>query len=358
MKRRARHVHGGLRRGVRADDVATSQVCSGGSTRRAFLLAAGAWLTLAKAGAVRAQAKPAPIVIGWLVVHSRESSGHYLAAFKEGLAALGWKEGSQCVIEECWANGQYERLRPLADELAAKKPALIVAAPNPSVAAAAKAAPQTPIVQADGSDPVAAGFAASLARPGGMITGLSNIATELTEKHLELLLAAAPRLKRIGFLTDSRNVNRGLMMKAAQRSVAQRAVAARFAEVARAEEIEPAISRLAREGAQALVVFASALFNNERRRIAKLALAHRWAVIGPRREFAEAGALLSYGADSSANYRRAAYYVDRILKGAKPGDLPMEQPTKLELVLNLRTAKAIGLKLPQSVLARADRVIE
>jgi len=344
-------VDAGLRRRVGADT-------SCRSTRRGFLLAAGAWLTLAKAGVTLAQPKQAPILIGWLLVHSRESAGHWLVAFKEGLAALGWKEGSQIVIEERWADGQYDRLLSLAEDLAAKKPALIVAAPSQSVAAAKKAAPQTPIVHATGSDPVAAGFAASLARPGGMITGLSNVATDIAEKNLELLLAAVPKLKRIGFLTDSGNVNRALIMQAAQRSVARHSVEARIAEVARPEEIEPAISRMAKEQAQALVVMASPMLSSERRRIVNLALAHRWAVIGPQREFAEAGALLSYGADTSANYRRAAYYVDRILKGAKPGDLPMEQPTKLELVVNAKTAKALGLSISPEILLRADKVIE
>ncbi len=351
MKRTTGHRRAGLRRRGEVD-------ARRRATRRGILLAAGAWLTLAKAGVTLAQPKPAPILIGWLVVQSRETGAHYLAAFKQGLAALGWKEGSQFVIEERWANGQYDQLRPLAEELAAKKPALIVAAPSQSVAAAAKAAPQTPIVHATGSDPVAAGFAASLARPGGMITGLSNVATDVTEKHLELLLAAVPKLKRIGFLTDARNVNRALMMKAAERSVAQRSVEARFAEVGRPDEIEPAISRLAKEGAQALVVFASPMFGNERRQIIKLALAHRWAAIGWQREFAEEGGLLSYGADTVANYRRAAYYVDRILKGAKPGDLPIEQPTKLELVVNAKTAKALGLSISSEILLRADKVIE
>ena len=305
-----------------------------------------------------AQSKQAPILIGWLVVQSRESTGHYLAAFKEGLAALGWKEGSQIVIEERWANGQYDRLPALAAELAGKKPALIVAAPSQTVAAVAKAAPHTPIVHATGSDPVAAGFAASLARPGGMITGLTNFATDVTEKHLELLLAAAPKLKRVGFLTDATNVNLALMMKGAERSVAQRSIEARFAKAARPDEIDTAISQLAKEGVQALVVFASPMFNNERRRIVTLALAHRWAVIGPSSEYAHAGTLLSYGADNTANFRRAAYYVDRILKGAKPGDLPMEQPTKLELVVNATTAKALALTISPEILLRADKVIE
>lgn len=323
-----------------------------------MLLAASSWSALAWTGAALAQSKQTPILIGWLHVATRESSVHVLAAFKEGLAALGWKEGSQIVIEERWANGQYDRLPALAAELAAKKPALIVAAPSQSVAAVAKAAPQTPIVHATGSDPVAAGFAASLARPGGMITGLSNFATDITEKHLELLLAAVPKLKRVGFLTDARNVNLALMMKAAERSVAQRSIEARFAKAARPDEIDTAISQLAKEGVQALIVFASPMFNSERRRIVTLSLAQRWAVIGPSSEYANAGTLLSYGADSAANFRRAAYYVDRILKGAKPGDLPMEQPTKLELVVNATTAKALGLGISSEILLRADKVIE
>jgi len=327
------------------------------NNRRKLIVALGAG-ALAAPFRSFAQSRQAPAVIGWLNVASSESGGHWLAAFKEGMATLGLREGSQFVIEERWANGQYDRLPPLAAELAAKKLALIVAAPSQSVAAAAKAAPQTPIVHATGSDPVAAGFAASLARPGGMITGLSNFATDVTEKHLELLLAAVPKLKRVGFLTDARNVNRALMMKGAERSVAQRSVEARFAEAARPDEIEPAISRLAKDGAQALIVFASPLFTNERRRIVTLALAHRWAVIGPSSEYANAGALLSYGADNSANYRRAATFVDKILKGAKPGDLPMEQPTKLDLVVNATTAKVLGLSITSEILLRADKVIE
>ena len=327
------------------------------NNRRKLLAALGASALAAPFGSF-AQSKQAPIVIGWLHVATRESSEHVFAAFKQGMAAVGLREGSQFVIEERWANGQYDRLPSLAAELAAKKPALIVAAPSQSVAAVAKAAPQTPIVHATGSDPVAAGFAASLARPGGMITGLSNFATDVTEKHLELLLAAVPKLKRVGFLTDARNVNLALMMKAAERSVAQRSVEARFAKAARPDEIDTAISQLAKEGAQALVVFASPMFNSERRRIVTLALAYRWAVIGPSSEYANAGALLSYGADNAANFRRAATFVDKILKGAKPGDLPMEQPTKLELVVNATTAKALGLNITSEILLRADKVIE
>jgi putative ABC transport system substrate-binding protein len=299
-----------------------------------------------------------PVLIGWLNGGSRQMDESSFAAFKEGLAALGWKEGPQFVIEERWANGRSERLLALAQELAAKKPAVIVAAPSTAVRPAAQAAPNTPVVQATGTSPVAVGLAASLARPGGMVTGVTNIIAEVSEKHLELLLAAAPKLRRIGFLVDSRGSNRAAYLEMARRAATGHSVEARFAEVDGPEEIEPAISRLAKEGAQALVVFASPALLVERRRIVKLALARRWPVMAWLREWADEGALLTYGIEPSANYRRAAYYVDRILKGATPGELPIEQPTKFELVVNLKTAKTLGLTIPQPFLMRADRVIE
>ncbi len=328
------------------------------STRRAFILAAAAWPALAWTDAVFGQPRKPPVLIGWLNFGSRETRGHLLTAFKEGLTALGWKEGTQVVIEERWANGRRERLQSLADELAAKKPALIVAISLPAAAAAAKAAPRTPIVMVTGADPVAGGIVKSLARPGGMITGLTDIRADLSEKYLELLLAAAPKLKRVGFLFDSNAPNYPLVMAAARRSAARHSVEARFAEVAKLEDIEPAISRLAKEGAQALLLMTGLILSTERRRVVKLALAHRWPVVAGGRAFVEDGALLSYGADGSAMYRRAAYYVDRILKGTKPADLPIEQPTKFELVLNMKTAKALKLDISRELAVRVDRVIE
>lgn len=324
--------------------------------RRKLLIAAAAWPALVWAGAVRAQSKQ-PVLIGWLNGGSRESNGHLFAAFKEGLAALGWKEGPNVVFEDRWADGRIDRLPALAGELAAKGPAVIVAGPVHVAAAATTAAPKTPIVLL-GGDPVPSGLVASLARPGGMVTGVANLMTDISEKHLELLLAAAPRLRRIGFLSDTTAANHALFMANARRSVAQYSVEARYAGVARPEEIEPALSRLAKEGAQALVVMPGQAAGTGRRRIVKFALAQRWPVIGFTQEWAEEGTLLSYGTDQSANFRRAAYYVDRILKGAKPGDLPIEQPTKVDLVVNLRTARAIGITIPQSILLQASQVIE
>jgi putative ABC transport system substrate-binding protein len=299
-----------------------------------------------------------PILIGWLSLGSRESNAHSLAAFKEGLAALGWKEGSQVVIEERWADGRIDRLQPLAQELAAKKPALIVTSALETAVVAVKVAPKVPIVMATGADPVALGLAKSLARPGGMVTGVTTLTISVTEKYLELLLAAAPKVKRVGFLLDSAHPARAFFMENARRSVTQHSVEARFAEAAGPEEIEPALSRLAKEGVQALIVMPGTTFSTEPRRVVKFAQAHRWAMIGGWREFAEEGALLSYGADRLALSRRAAYYVDRILKGAKPGDLPIEQPTKFELMINMKTAKALKLEIPRELAVRADRVIE
>ena len=325
------------------------------STRRAFILAAAAWPAVACASAAFAQSKP-PVLIGWLSLGSQKTSSN-LVRLKEGLAALGWKEGSNYVLEERWADGRQERLLSLAQELAARKPAVIVASTMLATISAAKVAGQIPIVMFVGTDPVAAGVVKSLARPGGMVTGVTSLAIDVTEKYVELLLAAAPRLRRIGFLSYSHNPNKTQLLDAARRSVAQHQVEARFAEAGQADEIEPALARLAKEGVQGLVVLTGGLLSTERHRIVKLALAERWPVIGGG-GMATGGGLLSYSADMTANQRRAAYYVDRILKGAKPGDLPIEQPTKFELVINLKTARLLKFEIPRELAVRADRVIE
>ena len=303
-------------------------------------------------------AQSTPVVIGWLHASSRELAKDTLEPFKEGLAVLGWKEGLNFEIEQRWADGREDRLKPLAEELAAKRPAVIVAAPLRSVVAASKAAPKTPIVIGSGDDPVAAGLVKGLARPGGMITGTTNFVSNLSEKLVELLLAAAPGVRRVGFLADSNNVNRTAIREAARRSAAGYSAQALFAEVASADEIEKGISDLRKQGAQALVVLPSVWSAAERGHIAKLALAQRWPAVAGLRAFVEEGLMMSYGVDSSFNYRRAAYYVDKILKGARPGELPIEQPTKIEMAVNMKTAKALGIKIPQSILVRADRVIE
>jgi putative tryptophan/tyrosine transport system substrate-binding protein len=325
------------------------------TTRRHVLLtlsAVACWPSL-----VRAQSKP-PIVIGWLSSESRTEAGFGIVAFKEGMAALAWKEGLNYTIEERWADGSLERLPLLAQELAARKPAIIVAALSRAAQAAAKASPHIPIVQANGGSPDRNGLAKSLARPGGMVTGLTNVADEVWEKYLELLLGIAPGVRRVGFLSDATTSLRDARVAKIRESIKRYSIEVGFAEVARAHELDAAIARLVKQGVQALVLLPSSWWNAERARIVKLALSGRLALIAGSEEWAEAGALLAYGADRPALYKRAAYFVDRIVKGAKPGDLPIERPTKFELVINLKTAQELGITVPQSMLLRADKVIE
>ena len=191
-----------------------------------------------------------------------------------------------------------------------------------------------------------------------MITGLSNITADISRKYLEILLAAVPSLKRVGFLVDSKNVTRLSLVRAARESANRLRIEARIAEVSSPEDIEPALLRLVKEGAQGLVVMSSPTLINSRRSILELARLQRWPVVSSQRIWVSDGALASYGIDVMESHGRAAYYVDRILKGAKPGDLPIEQPTTIELAINMKTAKALGLTIPQSVLLGATQVIE
>ena len=330
------------------------------NTRRKFLVALG--VAPFSPRLLFAQAKKPLAVIGWLHWGSRESFIHHLVAFKEGLAALGYKEGQQFGIEERWVAGRRQRLQPLAEELAAKKPAVIVASFGFAVRAAAKAAPTTPIVLVGGADPVRQGFAKSLARPGGMITGISSVVDDLREKYVQLLVDAVPTLRRIGVMLDRPVRGPAALersMEAVRRSAAQHSLDVRIEAVTSQEEIEPAVSRLVKWGAQGLVVFYGNLVTAEAARIAELALTHRLPLVGPGILVdVKSGALLAYGADGLAMLRRAAYYVDRILKGTKAGDIPIEQPMTFELVVNLKTAKALGLTMPPQIMVQATRIIQ
>jgi putative ABC transport system substrate-binding protein len=327
------------------------------NTRRKSLIALAATVSLPRF--VYAQAKKPPVVIGWLGAGPRPEAGAgNLAEFKKELATLGWQEGVTYVLEELYAAGQLNRLPALAEELAAKKPTLIVAVNSSATIAAAKAAPKIPIVQASGNSPVNTGLAASLARPGGMVTGLTSLSPEVSAKYLELLLAAAPKVKRIGFLGDVKNPGYPAQLKNAHAAIERFRIEARFAEVGNAEELDRALPRLAKEGVQALVVLPSAgLSGADRQRIPQFALSQRWPVIGST-GLAAAGALLGYSADVMAIYRRAAHYADRILKGARPADLPIEQPMTFALAVNLKTAKALGLTMPPEIMVQATRVIQ
>ena len=327
--------------------------------RRVFVAAAAAWAGIGWVAGAAAQSKRAPVVIGWLSNGSRESGAASLATFRQALAELGWKEGGQITIEARWAEGKMDRLPALAQELAALKPAVIVASPSSRpVVLAAKEAPHIPLVQASGGDLVSAGLAKMYAQPGGMVTGITNLPVEASEKYIEFLQMMAPKLRRVGFLIDPNTLDPAGQRKVIERASQRLSIESHFASAAKVEAIDPALVSLVKQGAQALVSMPSPLFGFERPRILRFAQAQRWPVAAGTAQWVQAGALLSYGADASENFRRAAYYVDRILKGAKPGDLPLEQPRKFELVLNAKVAKTLGLQIPQELLLRADKVIE
>ena len=324
--------------------------------RRSWLVAGVAVPALAWTGALRAQAKP-PVVIGWLSTGTPAAGEQGRATFNESMAALGWKLGEQYVFEARSADGRMDLLPAMAQEIAARKPALFVVMPSSSARAAMAAAPTTPVVLALG-DPLATGLVTSLARPDGLLTGLSNVSTDTGWKAIELLVETLPKLKRVGFLADTTAPTRGTTVSGARRAAERFRLEAVIVDIARPEDIEPALARLAKARVQALVVLPSSWFQAHMARIVQPALAQRWPVVGNLERIPRHGGLFSFGADERALIQRSAHYVDRILKGAKPGDLPIEQPTTFKLVLNLKTAKQLGIVVPQSMLIRATEVIE
>jgi putative ABC transport system substrate-binding protein len=327
------------------------------NTRRRWLAAGAAWPALAWTGGLHAQTTP-PVVIGWMGSGTREGGQRSLNVFSEGMAALGWKMGTHYVLEERWADEQMDRVPVLAQDLAARKPAVIVSLGSTPSRALNAAAPTTPIVQADG-DPVAAGLVSNLARPDGMVTGISNVTFELNQKLVELLVESRPSLRRVGFVADSTVRAHGANLANVRRAAERFRFEAVIAEMAQPQDIEPAFARLAKARAQAIVILAAAWIQGPSlKKITQLGLAQGWPVVGIPRFVASQGGLFSYGPNAVARVQRAAYYVDRILKGAKPGDLPIEQPTVFDLVLNLKTARQLGIVLPQSMLIRATEVIE
>ncbi len=291
--------------------------------------------------------------IGYLALRSGPSDPE--TAFKQELRELGWVEGQSIAIEYRWAAGRVDRLPALAEELVHLKVDVIVASGGPAVQAAKNATSTIPIVIVGAADPVGSGFVASLARPGGNITGLSIMTPELAGKRLELLREVLPKLSRVAFLAQRGSAYR-LQVKEAQDAAEKFGMRIQPLVVAGPEEFKGAFSAMIRKRAGALVV--QAIFTEHSRRIADLAARNRLAAISDYREFASAGGLMSYGPSLLAFFRRAAVYVDKILKGAKPADLPVEQPMRFELVINMKTAKALGLTFPQTILIRADQVIQ
>ena len=290
------------------------------------------------------------------VVYAGSAPNPGAAALRRGLVELGWTEGQSLLIEERYAEGHPERYPALIAELIRLKVDVLVAGGGTAGAQAAQRATDTiPIVFPVMGDPVAAGLVSSLARPGGNITGLSMLNTEISAKRVELLREVLPTVERVAVLRDPAAAPADLdATKAAARALGLRL---QLLSVGRPEEFPGAFQAARQAGAEALIVLASGFFNTQRRRLVDLAAQNRLIAVWEHRDFADTGGLLSYGPNLVDMNRRAAKYVDKILRGAKPAGLPVEQPTVFELVINMRTAKALGLTIPPAVLARADEVI-
>jgi putative tryptophan/tyrosine transport system substrate-binding protein len=278
--------------------------------------------------------------------------------FRQRMHELGYVEGQNVTFEPRWAQDDDDRLSKLAADLVGLKVDVIVTAGTTAALAAKRATTTIPIAMATGADPVATGLVASLRRPGGNVTGMTTLNNELTAKRLELLRIVAPRVAHIAILWDERNPGNRLAVDGTEAAAKPAGLTVHSIPVRGPAEIEAAFATVVRDRAGALSIVPNPMFFAHRKRLAELAMKHRLPTIVGVREYAAAGGLLSYGADNPDMFRRAAVYVDKILKGAKPADLPVEQPTKFELVINLKTAKALGLTIPPSLLLRADELIQ
>jgi putative ABC transport system substrate-binding protein len=339
-----------------------SRSCSGGNSRSAirnakcFLLALCAMLL---APSVPAEAQPAKKIprIGFLGNSTATLEANLVRPFREGLRDLGYEEGRNIVIEYRWAEGKYERFPDLVSELIASKVDLIVTAGTPATQAVQKATKSVPLVMVAVGDPVGTGIVESLNRPGGNITGLTSISPELEAKRIELLREVIPKLSHIAVLWNPANAFHVIEKKEVETAAAAFRMKVLYLAVEAQKQLDSAFARIHKEQPKALLVLADRVFLHNRARIMDFAVQHRLPGVYAYVELVETGGLMSYGPNYADMHRRAATYVDKILKGAKPADLPVERPTKFELVINLKAARHLGLTVPQSVLYRADRVI-
>jgi putative tryptophan/tyrosine transport system substrate-binding protein len=326
------------------------------TTRRAFLatLAAG---FLGPSRVAEAQRTSGKVPVLGLLDFSSPDPGRlgWWQAFQQGLQELGYVEGQNVRFEVRWAEGREDRLEKVVSELVALRADVIVTGGGEAARAAKRATSTIPIVMATGADPVKVGTVQSLGRPGGNVTGVTSLSSELIAKRVSLLKELLPKASRVAVLWDGTS-NARLSVQELEAASKTLRVSVRSVMARNPEDFEPAIAAAVKE--RALFVVASPVLFPQRGRIAELALRHRLPTMVGGREYAEAGGLLSYAVSYPVLFRRAAIYVDKILKGAQPGDLPIEQPTKFELVINLKTAKALGLTIPPSLLQRADQVIE
>jgi putative ABC transport system substrate-binding protein len=295
--------------------------------------------------------------IGFLAATKPAAVAARVEAFRQGLRELGYVEEKNIIVDYRYGEGKADRERELAAELARLKVDVIVTT-GPTVTRSAKEATVTiPIVFAQDGDPVASGFVASLARPGGNLTGLSNLSPELSGKRLEFLKEIVPKLSRVAVIGSSIEPNNAQILKETELAAGALKVKLQYLDVPSSNDIETAFQAAAKGRADGVVLLGSVVFNAHRKQIVELAVKHRLPATYTRPEFVEEGGLMTYGPSINDLFRRAATYVDKILKGAKPADLPVEQPKKFEFIINLKTAKQIGLTIPADVLARADRVI-
>ena len=329
------------------------------NTRRKLVVALGA-SALASPFASFAQEVGKVWRVGFLASRNRPASieSDEFGAFPKGMRELGYVEGKNLVIEWRFAEGKFERLAGLAAELVKLKVDVIVTQSTPATSAAQKATATIPIVMSAVGDPVGSGFITSLVRPGRNITGLANMIVELGGKHLEMLSNAVPKLSRVAVLLNPDNESNPATLKTIRAAAQKTNIKILSVEARTPPEIETAFATMVRERARAMILAQDTVFVSQRRRIAELAIKNRLPSIGATQNFAEDGILMTYGTNFADLFRRAATHVDKILKGAKPAELPVEQPTKFELVINMKTAKALGIKIPQSLLVSADRVIE
>jgi putative ABC transport system substrate-binding protein len=307
--------------------------------------------------AARAQQLGKLPTIGYLGANSASAQSEWTAAFVRGLRELGWIESQNVTIEYRWADGRGERYSEIAAEFVRLKVNVIVSAGNEATAAAKQATAVIPIIFPVAGDPVGTGLVASLAHPGGNVTGISIQQTDLVSKRLELLREVVPGLRRVALMANANSPNSVKEMREVQAMIGKLGLELSIHEIRQAEDIAPAFEAL-KGRSDALYVSGDPLVNTNRVRINTLALAARIPTVYGFQELAEAGGLLSYGPNFPDLFRHAAGFVDKILRGVKPGDIPVEQPTKFDLVINLVTAKALGLKIPDKLLFTADRVIE
>jgi putative ABC transport system substrate-binding protein len=303
--------------------------------------------------------QPAMPVIGFLSGASPGPFAGLVAAFRLGLNDTGFVEGQNVAIEYRWAEGRFDRLPQMANDLVARQVAALVATAGDRSALSAKAATATiPIVFSSGGDPVATGLVASLSRPGGNLTGVSLFTTLLEAKRLGLLHEALPAATNIAYLVNPGNSNTQALVRDAEDGARRAGVRLVVVQAQAEGEFDAAFAGLVQQRASALAVGTGAFFNSQRERLVALAARHKMPAIYEFREFALAGGLMSYGTHLGEMYRQIGVYTGRILKGAKPGELPVLQPTRFELVINLKTAKALGITIPQGMLLRADEVIQ